>query len=576
MTDRISELRASLDSLAHRRPSLWTQSACGVTRSGREIPAILERDAYLPSARRARLLLVSGLSGRAADVEQALEALDLFASGGQRYAGGVALSAVPCGNPDGLALGAASGNGAGGDPSAGYPPEGNFFSDPKDPEKRYLWRWISFQAPDLVLEVTSGDRVRWEANRAAGRLAPAVGASSMREDGSLLAALGTGNPGGLGPIPGLRLAAPAQRLGAELGRLWSFIPQFGAWESSPARLTLDSRRSRTRLRVAGILDSVYGRHLDPVNYTQGVGISGRLRLARLGPDSSTLAPEIAAMLEAAGLVAGDPFGDQPSGANLAGVIWGPDLAEAGGDRRWADLLVQAAGRYRPAGPGAAPPPCDPDFRTEDMFMCGAVLGRAFRLTGEGRYLGLLTQFLLDCGIQQGNGLFWHCRSAPYFWGRGNGFAAMGLAETLTYLPEDYPVREAILDMYLAHMEALRRFQQPSGMFPQVLDVAGSYQEFTATCMFGYAAARGLRRGWLDPSFLEPLQLAWQGVAERIDEEGNVVDACASTGVQAELRDYLDRPAVFGFDDRSGGMALWFAVELEQLALESPAQTPSDP
>jgi len=209
-------------------------------------------------------------------------------------------------------------------------------------------------------------------------------------------------------------------------------------------------------------------------------------------------------------------------------------------------------------------------------MCGAVLGRAFRLTGEGRYLGLLTQFLLDCGIQQGNGLFWHCRSAPYFWGRGNGFAAMGLAETLTYLPEDYPVREAILDMYLAHMEALRRFQQPSGMFPQVLDVAGSYQEFTATCMFGYAAARGLRRGWLDPSFLEPLQLAWQGVAERIDEEGNVVDACASTGVQAELRDYLDRPAVFGFDDRSGGMALWFAVELEQLALESPAQNPSDP
>ena len=27
---------------------------------------------------------------------------------------------------------------------------------------------------------------------------------------------------------------------------------------------------------------------------------------------------------------------------------------------------------------------------------------------------------------------------------------------------------------------------------------------------------------------------------------------------------LDRPAIFGFDDRSGGMALWFAVEMERL------------
>jgi rhamnogalacturonyl hydrolase YesR len=103
------------------------------------------------------------------------------------------------------------------------------------------------------------------------------------------------------------------------------------------------------------------------------------------------------------------------------------------------------------------------------------------------------------------------------------------------------------------------------MFPQVLDLPGSYQEFTATCMFGYAAARGLRRGWLDLSFLEPVRLAWQGAAQRIDDEGRVVDACASTDTQANVMEYLDRPAVSGFDDRSGGMALWFAVELERLA-----------
>ena len=292
-----------------------------------------------------------------------------------------------------------------------------------------------------------------------------------------------------------------------MGRLWSFIPQFASWEPSAARLTLDSRRARSRLGIADILGSVYGHHLDPINYVQGVGISGRLRLAQLRHNDDTTASEIASLPDLAGLATGDPFVEQTSGTDLAGVVWGPELAEATGDHRWSDLLLQAADRYQPAVPGTAPPPADPDFRTEDVFACGAIMGRAFQAAGQGRYLGLLSQFLRDCSIQQENGLFWHSRSAPYFWGRGNGFAAIGLAEALTYFPGGHADRETVLNMYLTLMDALRRLQQPSGMFPQVLDVPGSYHEFTATCMFGYAAARGLRQGWLDLSFLEPVLLA---------------------------------------------------------------------
>jgi rhamnogalacturonyl hydrolase YesR len=199
-----------------------------------------------------------------------------------------------------------------------------------------------------------------------------------------------------------------------------------------------------------------------------------------------------------------------------------------------------------------------------MFNVSAILGRAFRISGDHKYLDLMENFLLDSGVQQENGLFWHCRSAPYFWGRGNGFAALGFAEALTYLPSDYPQREAVLQMHLNHLEALRQIQQPSGMWWQMLDVPGSYQEFTCTCMIGCAMARGLRRGWLGASYRSPVELAWQGVSERIDDDGEVVDACISTGVQQSLQEYLDRPAVLGLDDRSGAMALWFAVEMERL------------
>ena len=95
------------------------------------------------------------------------------------------------------------------------------------------------------------------------------------------------------------------------------------------------------------------------------------------------------------------FGANPGGANLAGLVWAGELARATGDDRYSRLIVDVAERYRPGEGDGAPSPCDPDFRTEDMFMAGAMLGRAFRQTGEARHLELLTKFLLDSNIQQG-------------------------------------------------------------------------------------------------------------------------------------------------------------------------------
>ena len=558
------DIRNALDTLAQARPGFWNRTACGVTRSLTPIAALLDRNAYSAESARARILLVGGLSGRAVDVDMALHSLELYAGGGDGLALRIGLSTVPCGNPDGLRLGRGPDNGAGGNPSQGYPPVGNFYHDEQDPEKRYLWRWICFQAPDLVIAVRSGQgSVRWECNSAARHFAPALGARDMEKD-SLLGALGDGYPEGLGVMPALRLTASEEQLPREISRLFGVVQQGGLSGRSPARQALDQRRERSKIEIARILAAAYGHSLDPVVYTQGVPISGRLRLAELDPDGGDPSSEIAALLGEFADGAANGFGEGLAASALASVVWGDELTDATGDGRYAKLIIDAANRFQSASDGQAPPPCDPDFRTEDMFMAGALLGRAFRLTGEGRYVDLLTRFLLDGNIQQESGLFWHCRSAPFYWGRGNGFAALGLTETLTHLPEDHAGRPGVMAMYLSLLDALRGLQRQSGLLPQVLDFPGSYDEFTATCMMGYSIARGLRYGWLPDDYRAPLDLAWQGVSERIDDVGNVVDACASTGVQQNVRDYLDRPAIYGFDDRSGGMALWFAVEMERL------------
>ena len=564
MTGGKLDVGAALETLARSRPGLWSVSACGVTRSQYRIPALVDQHAYAPGSERLRVLLVSGLSGERLDVETSLRVLEHFARRGDRLAERISLSAVPCANPDGLAKDTGPENGAEGLPGAGYPPEGGFFHHPLHPEKRYLWRWVCFQAPDLVVELRCGAGPVWEVNDEAAHLASVLDAGRLGPTDNLVAALGRGKPSGLGPVQGVRLTVDPGRAIAELDRLWTAVlPSSGSW-TSPARVELGRRRARSPLEIGRVLASVYGHTLDPVVYMQGVAMSGRLRLAALEPSAPNPAQDIVRVVSPYASRPHSVFGDESHTAALAGVLWGDELTDATGDARFADLLVRAADFYQPRGRGQAPLPADADFRVEDMFFLATVLGRAYGITGDRRYADLLAEYLINTGTQQQDGLFWHCLSAPHYWGRGNGFAALGMAEALTYLPDDHPHRAAIASMLVRQLDALRALQERSGMYRQVLDFPGSYQEFTATCMIGYAMARGLRLGWLDTSFRSIVDLAWQGVSERIDDHGEVVDTCAGTGVQASLQDYLDRPAIFGVDDRSGSMALWFAVEMERL------------
>lgn len=558
-------LDQQIETLLAEAPGFWRRDACGVTRGEREIPVLRHGAEQPPAGERLHLVLVGGLSGEREDTEAALAALNAY-RGAPGLPARFALSAVPCGNPDGLALGVAPGNGAGGNPSSGYPPAGESYYD-ANPEAHYLWRWVSFQGPDLVLEIRAGAAAKWEASAPClellSQLRSVLNATELPSDGSLLGALAQGEPNRLPPVLGLRLTCAAAELGGELAKLWTVLARVPDHARSPTRGALQARAARTPVEVARILAAVYGHELEPVIYTQGVAVSGRMRLAALDSESADPAAGIAAMVEP--YMSGERAwftegGD--GGANLAGLVWADELAASTGDGRYAEALVRTADRYRATGGVGVPAPSHPDYQVEDMFFSAAVLGRAFKLTGDDDYLQILARFLLEAGVQQPDGLFWHDRETPFYWGRGNGFAALSYAETLTYLPGNHPDRETLLAVHLRHLHALAACQHRSGMWHQVIDAPGSYLEFSVTCMVGYALARGLRLGWLDADFRETLTRAWQGVAARIDDGGGLVDVCTGTGVQQNLRGYLDRPAIFGLDERGGALSLWFVTEME--------------
>ena len=79
-------------------------------------------------------------------------------------------------------------------------------------------------------------------------------------------------------------------------------------------------------------------------------------------------------------------------------------------------------------------------------MIGCLQVQAYRATGKMIYLERAA-LEIDSYIQklqQPNGLFYHGIDAPFFWGRGNGWVAAGLAELLSVLPESNPHYNSIL------------------------------------------------------------------------------------------------------------------------------------
>ena len=412
-------LDEQIEALVTHTPGFWQLDACGVTRTERGIPALMHGTAQPPAGERIQLVLIGGLSGKQEDADAALAALNSY-SAASGLSDRVALSAVPCGNPDGLALGSAPENGAGGNPSAAYPPPGDTYYD-ANPEAHYLWRWVSFQGPDLALEIRVGAGTTWQASAPCQQLLSqfrsTLNVSELPSDSSLLAALATGEPNLLPPVPSLRLTCAAADLAGELAKLWTVLAQVPDHARSATRSALQARVARSPLAVARILAGVYGHELDPVIYTQGVAVSGRLRLAQLDPDGTDPSADIEAI--AAPYMSGAkpwfPAGGD-GGANLAGLVWADELAATTGNDSYADLLVQTADRYRAAHDNGVPSPSNPNYQVEDMFFTAAVLGRAFKLTGDDAYLNILTRFLLDANVQQDDGLFWHDRAHPLLLG----------------------------------------------------------------------------------------------------------------------------------------------------------------
>ena len=167
--------------------------------------------------------------------------------------------------------------------------------------------------------------------------------------------------------------------------------------------------------------------------------------------------------------------------------------------------------------------------------------------------------------------------SAHFWARAMGWFMMALPDILDDFPRDHPKREKIIQVFRDTAGATLAVQDnTSGVWFQILDQGqrpGNYLEASASSMFVYAFAKGVRMGYLPSLYLQAAKRGYQGILEQfieVDERGWVnLHGIVSVGGLggSPYRDgsfayYISEPVVSN-DYKGFGPFVMASVEIER-------------
>jgi len=169
--------------------------------------------------------------------------------------------------------------------------------------------------------------------------------------------------------------------------------------------------------------------------------------------------------------------------------------------------------------------------------------------------------------------------SPNFWGRAMGWYAMALVDVLDYFPAQHRGRDSLLAILNRLAAAVKKYQDPaSGCWYQVLDKGtekGNYLEASASCMFVYALAKGVRKSYLPAAYRQVAVKGFAGINKRFIRKApeggvNLEGTCSVAGLGGNpYRDgsyayYLSEKVVVN-DPKGTGAYMLAANEMEMLS-----------
>ena len=216
---------------------------------------------------------------------------------------------------------------------------------------------------------------------------------------------------------------------------------------------------------------------------------------------------------------------------------------------------------------------------DTVYMISLFMLEMYRLTGDEKYLREVALQIAAHAEQledQVTGLWYHgwdaddepfddkCsmsdwannpeRRSSQFWGRGNGWVVMTLANTLHLMPRTMSERPALEAMFVKFAHTLAGLQDAATghwyQLPVYPGEAGNFIESSCTAMFAYGIAVGIADGILPARTFRPVvDKAFRGIEKNSlkmvsDSLVNITNVCAGTCI-GDKNYYFKREVVDG-------------------------------
>ena len=190
--------------------------------------------------------------------------------------------------------------------------------------------------------------------------------------------------------------------------------------------------------------------------------------------------------------------------------------------------------------------------------------------------------LLKHGWDESKQMAWADKTtglSPEVWARAMGWYAVALVDVLDWFPKDHPQRAALIAALNRTDAAAVKYQDArSGLWWQVVDKGdrlGNYLEASASCMFVYSLAKGVRMGYLPKSDDTAAKRGWDGIQKQfvttgpdglMELNGTVkVGGLGGTPYRSGTYEYYVGEKTQTNDSKGIGAFLLAGSEMEQIA-----------
>ncbi|MBA2276813.1 MAG: glycoside hydrolase family 88 protein [Chloroflexia bacterium] len=199
-------------------------------------------------------------------------------------------------------------------------------------------------------------------------------------------------------------------------------------------------------------------------------------------------------------------------------------------------------------------PDKPDLETfvwvDSLYSDGPFLCELGRVTGNDEYFNegaSQTEGICASVQHPASGLFAHRyddateTTNGVFWGRGCGWAALGLGHTLAALPRTHPAWNTLAHRLQRFAATAATLQSSSGHWNAILDRPDTRLESSTTALIGEGLALGIDAAALSEEYRNTVERAWSAVATEVAPDGRVENVSQRSPSSTAWEDYAKLP-----------------------------------